>query len=146
MYAPKRDLFLVNLLEMVGTSYRYGAEPGLTEARPRAVDCSELVQNALARAGVRYVDTCPIKDYDGAARQWEHAFGIPVEKARNTPGSLMFIQDRRRTSAPPHISHVAVVIAPGYVVHASSSKGRVVIQPIWSGLNLAAQIRELGGE
>jgi len=143
MQTSKCGAFILYLLKQVGRPYRLGAEtvPGRTP--PRETDCSELVQEGGRTATLTYVGDCPIEQYDGAWKQWESARDIPLNVARETIGALLFIQNRGRYDRPMGIGHVGVVIAPGYVLHASSSRGRVVIDRIGSAWNLAAKIDEL---
>ena len=141
MYTSRNGLFLLHLLKQVGRKYRLGAET----PPDRDTDCSELVQEAVRAAGVTHVDDCPTEQYDGAWKQWEKAKGIPVAVARGMLGALLFIQ-RQSYNRPYGIGHVGVVIAPGYVLHSSSSRGRVVIDPISDVWHLAAKITELHEE
>ena len=145
MYTSKNGAFMLHRLKQVGRPYRLGAETAPGHPRPEDTDCSELVQEGVRAAEVTYVGDCPVEQYDGAWKQWEKARGIPVGVAKQTLGVLLFIQ-RDSYKRPYHIGHVGVVIAPEYVLHASSSRGRVVIDPISDVWNLAAKITELHEE
>lgn len=145
MYTSKNGAFILYLLKQVGRHYRLGAETVPGHPRPEDTDCSELVQEGTRAAEVSHIGDCPVEEYDGAWKQWEKAHGIPVDVAKRTLGALLFIQ-RDSYNRPYHIGHVGVVVAPGYVLHASSSRGRVVIDAIGDVWNLAAKINELHEE
>lgn len=142
MYTSKNGAFILYLLKQVGRTYRLGAETVPGHPKPNDTDCSELVQEGVRAAEVTHVGDCPVEQYDGAWKQWEKAKGIPVEVAKQTLGALLFIA-RQSYDRPHGIGHLGVVVAPGYVLHASSSRGRVVIDAISSVWNLAAKITEL---
>ena len=147
MQTSKCGLFILELLKQLETVYDYGAEVSLDEADPDAVDCSELVQWGLAKAHVASVGGVPIRNYDGAATQFLAAREIRVSVAQKQIGSLLFRQDRAAyPSKTVGIGHVGVVIGPNHVIHASSSKGKVVISRITAWWNKAAKVDPLHEE
>ena len=147
METSKCGIFILELLKQLETVYEYGAEVSLDTADPDAVDCSELVQYGTGKANIKSIGGLPVAMFDGAANQFLAAREIPVAIARKQIGSLLFRQDR--TAYPGKtlgIGHVGVVIGPEHVLHASSSKGKVVISRITDWWNKAAKIGELYGE
>lgn len=83
-------------MSQAGDRYVYGAEARHDDPDPEAFDCSELVEWALARLGVRFVD--------GSRNQ--HAYCrrlgllVPVAEGIDTPGALLF----RMTGTPTHVA------------------------------------------
>jgi cell wall-associated NlpC family hydrolase len=106
--AATRASALQNAMSKIGSPYRYGA------AGPVAFDCSGLVNWAYKAAGVALPRT---------SRQLS-TIGTPVAKADLQPGDLVFFYRP--------ISHVAIYIGDGKVVHASNRRDPVKIS------NLAA--------
>jgi cell wall-associated NlpC family hydrolase len=94
---------LQNALSKIGSPYRYGA------AGPTAFDCSGLVNWAFKNAGVVLPRTSRALS----------TIGTPVAKADLRPGDLVFFYRP--------ISHVAIYIGDGKVVHASNSRSPVKI-------------------
>jgi cell wall-associated NlpC family hydrolase len=94
--------FVTVCLSQAGKRYVFGAEAQAADADPDAFDCSELIEWACARVGVRFVDGS--KAQHGAIK----AAGllIPVETAYRTRGALLF----RLTGDP---THVAVSLGDG---------------------------------
>ncbi|WP_252445760.1 C40 family peptidase [Pseudonocardia humida] len=93
-------------LSKVGAPYRYGA------AGPNAFDCSGLVNWAYKNAGVSLPRT---------SRAMSQV-GTPVSKADLRPGDLVFFYRP--------VSHVAIYIGDGKVVHASTRKAPVKISDL----------------
>lgn len=90
-------------LGQAGSAYRFGAEASADDADPDAFDCSELVEWACARAGVRFVD--------GSANQLARVRRIPVEEGKRTRGALLF-----------HLGHVAISLGDGRTIEASNRR------------------------
>lgn len=82
-------------LSKIGVPYVWGA------AGPRAFDCSGLVQWAFKRVGISLPRT-------SAAQS---RVGVPVAKGDLRPGDLVFFYSP--------VTHVAMYIGNGMVVHAS---------------------------
>lgn len=63
-----------------------------------------------------------------------HNHGIEVEQSELQPGDLVFWQKRDCSGCGRwnEIHHVGIYIGLGQVIEASSSKGRVVVRPLWS--------------
>ncbi len=143
--------FLAALEDMVAAGVRYslGAEVRLpiTHWPPHLIDCSEAVQVALYRCGLRVVSDDQgrktfVTDFDGAWRQYERCHHIPVGDAIHTPGALLFSQNNRRN--PYRIGHVAVSCGDGTIIEASASKGCMVHRKCQaSRFTLAGKVREL---
>ena len=97
-------------LSLRGIPYRWGEE-----TPSRGFDCSGLVQYVYGRYGIRlprtaYQMAMALPELDGASRQ---------------PGDLIFFN----TTGKPY-SHVGIYIGNDRMVHASSSKGKVVVGPL----------------
>ncbi len=127
--------------------YRLGAEARQPPSiwPPRALDCSEMVQCCLYRAGVRHVTSdsghqTPTAVYDGAWLQWQEAHHISVADAKKTPGALVFWQNNRKK--PHRIGHVGISDGQGHIIEASSGAGKVVRRK-WRKPDLAAKVPEL---
>lgn len=115
--APKVHIedILLYAIDQQGDRYVFGAETTPQDHNPGAFDCSELVQWACGRAGV--------KAPDGAANQeaWVQKAGllIPVEKALTTRGALMF--------PFPDVHHVVFSLGDGTTIEAKGAKWGVGI-------------------
>jgi cell wall-associated NlpC family hydrolase len=105
--APSRASLRLSALDTalgkIGSPYRYGA------AGPNAFDCSGLVKWSFAKAGI------PLPRTSRA----QSTVGTPVSKADLRPGDLVFFYSP--------VSHVAIYIGGGKVVHASTSSSPVKI-------------------
>ncbi len=89
-------------MAQVGDAYAYGGNG------PGAYDCSGLTQQSFAAAGVEL----PRRSADQAA------VGTPVDRAALQPGDLVFYYSP--------VSHVAIYIGNGQVVHALNSDTGVI--------------------
>ncbi len=119
MKTPKQLLNL--LLAQDGDIYDFGVEVSPSESNPEAFDCSELVEWACARLGVK--PTMP----DGTWVQVRHCqkynLIIPVKQAIRTAGALLFyFSDDPFTGDRPSCAHVAVSQGNGKTFEARSSK------------------------
>lgn len=142
METTKCGIFINVLLDQLDDKYEYGVEVNLDDLDPDAFDCSELVQWALAKAHVADVQGVPIRLFDGAGNQFLNSREIPVSDAHK--GCLLFRYDPQRyPSKPAKVGHVGVMLGPGWVLHASSSKGKVIISRITSWWNRASKIDAL---
>jgi cell wall-associated NlpC family hydrolase len=95
--AAARASAVQKALGKVGAPYRWGA------SGPSAFDCSGLTSWAFKQAGVSLPRTS----------RAQSAVGTPVSKANLQPGDLVFFYKP--------VSHVAIYIGNGKVVHASTS-------------------------
>jgi peptidoglycan DL-endopeptidase CwlO len=86
-----------NALGKLGSPYRWGA------TGPGAFDCSGLVKWSFAQAGISLPRTS----------RAQSQVGTPVSRADLEPGDLVFFYRP--------VSHVAIYIGDGEVVHASTS-------------------------
>jgi cell wall-associated NlpC family hydrolase len=93
-------------LSKIGSPYRYGA------AGPNAFDCSGLVNWAYKNAGVSLPRT---------SRAMSQV-GTPISRDDLRPGDLVFFYRP--------VSHVAIYIGDGKVVHASTRKSPVKISDL----------------
>jgi peptidoglycan DL-endopeptidase CwlO len=84
-------------MSKLGAPYRWGA------AGPRAFDCSGLLKWSFAQAGITIPRTS----------RAQSRFGTPVSKANLQPGDVVFFYRP--------VSHAAIYIGNGKVVHASTS-------------------------
>lgn len=103
-------------LSMKGIPYRWGEE-----TPQRGFDCSGLVQYVYGKYGVRLPRTA-----------YQMAMALPqLDKRHRQPGDLVFFN----TTGKPY-SHVGIYIGSDQMVHASSSKGKVVVgaldTPYWN--------------
>jgi cell wall-associated NlpC family hydrolase len=93
-------------LDQRGEPYRYGA------AGPNSFDCSGLTSYAWKRAGVNIPRTS----------RAQANFGRAVSKANLRPGDLVFFYSP--------VSHVAMYIGNGRIVHASTYGQPVKVVPL----------------
>jgi cell wall-associated NlpC family hydrolase len=93
-----------NALEQVGKPYRYGA------SGPNAFDCSGLVKHAFSKAGVNNLPRTS-RALSGT--------GKSVSRDELQPGDLVFFYKP--------VSHVAIYIGDGKIVHASNKKQPVKV-------------------
>lgn len=99
--------FVSEALRQTGKSYVWGAEAAPSNPNPRAFDCSELVQWAAARAGIK--PTMPDGSDNQRAHCQRHRTMISLDKARNTKGALLF-----------RSGHVAISLGNGKTMEAMS--------------------------
>ncbi len=99
-----RELVLYKGESLIGTQYIYGAN------RADAVDCSSLVQQMFRSAGIHVPRTT----------REQIRIGEPVEMDELKPGDLLFYAFG--TSG----LHVAVYIEDGEVLHASTTRRKVI--------------------
>jgi cell wall-associated NlpC family hydrolase len=95
-------------LAQVGDSYVYGA------AGPNAFDCSGLTMMAWAQAGVGL-------PHSSSAQQGS---GTPVSSSSLQPGDLVFYYSP--------VSHVAIYIGGGRIVHAANPSTGVAVAGVFS--------------
>ncbi|HUP92506.1 MAG TPA: C40 family peptidase [Solimonas sp.] len=98
-------LVMSGALKMIGTGYALGAD------NAEEVDCSALMQRIYRGAGL---------DLPRTARA-QQSEGTPVRLADLRKGDLLFYRWQRRNL------HVALYMDGGYILHASSGAGRVVM-------------------
>jgi hypothetical protein len=107
---PTSQEFCLTALTQRGKPYIFGAEARCSDPSPRAFDCSELVEWALCRIGLQFVD--------GAANQLAvcraRGTATTVGRALATPGALLFRIGRSG-------NHVAISLGNGSTIEA---KGR----------------------
>jgi cell wall-associated NlpC family hydrolase len=117
------ETFLKVAKAQVGDRYVFGAEVKLKDDDPDVFDCSEFTQWAAHQAGTKIPD--------GATAQYLHlkqkGLLIPVEKAKDTPGALLFSFDREPRAGDGRTpgAHVAISLGDGKVVEAANRKAGV---------------------
>lgn len=117
------ETFLKVAKAQVGDRYVFGAEVKLNDDDPDVFDCSEFTQWAAHQAGTKIPD--------GATAQYLHlkekGLLIPVEKAKDTPGALLFSFDREPRPGDGRTpgAHVAISLGDGKVVEAANRKAGV---------------------
>lgn len=99
-------------MEYLGTPYKYGG------ALPGNVDCSLLVQTVFSRRGQSLPRT--------AAQQY--LVGTPINSADLIAGDRLYFYDRDST----RIGHTGIYIGNDRYIHASSSRGYVVVDDFTS--------------
>ena len=97
---------MANAMSKLGAAYRWGA------TGPRAFDCSGLVYWSYRQIGISVPRT--------SAAQSQ--VGTPVARSALQPGDLVFFYRP--------VSHVAIYIGNGKVVHASTSGSPVKISQL----------------
>lgn len=102
-----------------GARYVFGAEASSSDASPEAFDCSELVEWALARMGVSFVD--------GSSAQYGASNKISVSQAMGTKGALLWKP-----------GHIGISMGDGRSVEARNPRDGV-------GIFRAADISWAGG-
>ena len=112
---PRIRLMIEIALAQLNDPYVWGAEG------PDAFDCSGLAYYSIKQSG--YSGTLWRSTADTYSRwnSWQY-----VDKNELQPGDLMFFFSDDPNDGD-HIGHVAIYLGNNYLVHASSSNGRVVI-------------------
>jgi cell wall-associated NlpC family hydrolase len=95
--------FVTVALSQRGDRYVFGAEANLSSANPSAFDCSELIEWALARVGIRFVD--------GSANQIAKCRSISVQQAIRTRGALLYKP-----------GHIGISLGNGQTMEARNSR------------------------
>ena len=117
------DTFLKVAKAQIGDRYVFGAEVKLSDPNPSVFDCSEFTQWAAFQAGVKIPD--------GATAQYrffkEKGMLVSPEKAKDTPGALLFHFDRepRPSDGRTPGAHVAISLGNGKVVEAANPRAGV---------------------
>lgn len=114
-YIPASGDVASYALRFVGSPYVYGA------AGPGAFDCSGFTSYVYRQYGVYLPHS--------AAAQFSTAYGASVGSMNNlAPGDLVFFAGTYRRG----ISHVAIYIGGGRIVHAMTPRLGVQVSSIWS--------------
>jgi cell wall-associated NlpC family hydrolase len=103
------DDFVAIALTQKGDPYIFGAEASFTDPNPSAFDCSELVQWAAARAGVKFADGA--QNQRDACRQAGTL--VSVDEGIHHRGALLF-----RIDEGPSNDHVAISLGDGKTIEA----------------------------
>ena len=126
---PSAAAFVAKANSQAGKPYRFGAEVRLDDPEPKAFDCSELVQWALAQVGVQLPD--------GSWNQCGACHPIPLSSARATPGALVFVS---RDGKACGVCHVGISRGDGYTVEARGRAWGVGVWPWRASWNLAGLV------
>ena len=102
-----RERVLASADGVVGTRYRYGGS-----TPEHGFDCSGLVQWIFARQGVELPRTARAMSAAGIR--------VPARRTVLAPGDLLFFAE-----GGGRVSHVAIYVGDGRIVHASSGLGAV---------------------
>lgn len=114
------ETFLKVAKAQIGDRYVFGAEVKLNNPDPSVFDCSEFTQWAAYQAGAKIPD--------GATAQYlqfkEKGLLIDPEKAKDTPGALLFSFDREPRPGDGRTpgAHVAISLGHGKVVEAANPR------------------------
>lgn len=113
-----------DILELIGTLYRYGVEVDLKKWPPKLLDCSECMEILFTRRCI----SCP----DGSLNQ--HAASVSISNPR--PGDLGFFADPKKVTAsnPYGIYHVGMIFSDTQMVEARAKDkkgryGKVIYRP-----------------
>lgn len=98
--------FVTVCLTQAGDPYVFGAEASGSDPNPRAFDCSELIEWACARVGVKFVDGS-VNQINACARAGRE---IPLAQGIRTRGAVLF-----RRGNP---NHIAVSLGDGRTIEA----------------------------
>jgi cell wall-associated NlpC family hydrolase len=134
--APQRDSIIENSRSLLGVRYRWaGAVP------ERGLDCSGLVQYVFAKLGIALPHSSRELAKVGAV--------VERDTAQMQPGDLLVFSKK----SSRRISHVAIYIGAGKMIHASSGAGRVVETPVMEyrgallrGVRRVVALDSTGGE
>lgn len=109
--AVQRDSIIEHTRALLGTRYKWAGE------RPeRGLDCSGFVKYVFAKLGV---------ELPHSSRELAKLGGsITKDTAEMQPGDLLVFGRGKR------ISHVAIYVGDGFMIHASSAFRRVVETPV----------------
>jgi gamma-D-glutamyl-L-lysine dipeptidyl-peptidase len=126
LFPPDGEAVVRSALRWLGAPYLWG---GVTEG---GVDCSGLVQRVFALHGIHLPRDADLQAREaGLVRQG-------AELAELGPGDLLFFRE-----VPERITHVAISISGGEVVHASLSHGGVVRSHLLGERTLDSRLRHL---
>lgn len=123
-FPPRGDSVVRTAMRWLGAPYQWG---GVT---PWGVDCSGFVQSVFAMHGVALP-----RDSDMQAKE-----GFAVEPGRGfrdlRPGDLLLFAE-----TGDRVTHVAISLGKGRVVHAALSNGGVAIDDLEGGGDVARRLR-----
>lgn len=118
--------FVTMAISASNASYVFGAEASISDATPSALDCSELVQWALGRIGISFVD--------GSSAQYAASHKISVATAMRTRGALLWKE-----------GHIGISLGDGRSVEARNPSDGVGIfraaDIAWQGGGLVPGVR-----
>lgn len=110
---------VVNLArKFMGVRYVYGG------SGPKTFDCSGYTMYIAKQYGISLPHS--------ATSQWKSGKGTRISMANLQPGDFVYFGDPAR-SGGKECSHCGIYIGNGEFIHASSSKGKVVISNLTSG-------------
>lgn len=124
----KIETVIAEAAKLIGTPYAYGTYAKPKEKRtPKAVDCSSFIQYIFGKIGVALPRSSILQATKGKT--------IPDRK-KILPGDLVFFEGAQghylhtAFKEKVYIGHVALYCGAGMIIHARSSKGGVVIEPL----------------
>jgi hypothetical protein len=127
--SSKVDAFLANAMKFLGQPYRYAAGHGATYQGVGPVDCSGLVCQAAAKAGINLKGSAAMLQKSGPQ--------VPLSKLQ--PGDLVFVGN------PAH--HVGIYIGNGKVLESPHTGDQVKIVPLQGyGWTSACRPSAFGGQ
>ena len=103
--------------QFLGIKYVYGG------SGPKTFDCSGLTRYVAKQFGVSLAHS--------ATSQWQSGKGTKVTRDHLEPGDFVFFCDPSRSKGKA-CSHCGIYIGNGQFIHASSSKGKVVISELFT--------------
>jgi cell wall-associated NlpC family hydrolase len=117
------DVFVQSALDQVGDPYVWATDASLSDPDPDSFDCSELVEWAAHRAGVRISDGTWLQYLE-----LQEADALTsVDEAIRTKGALLFHFSSTPTpgGGRPRQAHVAISLGDGRIVEAAGSKVQI---------------------
>ncbi|HXH97814.1 MAG TPA: peptidoglycan-binding domain-containing protein [Gaiellaceae bacterium] len=117
-HGPYASDFVALCLRQRGDRYEFGAETSFDDPDPDTFDCSELVEWALHRIGVRFPD--------GSWAQQDASTLIPIEKAIGVQGALLFRHRGKEGHVAVSLGNRSTIEARGraYGVNVFDATGR----------------------
>lgn len=103
--------------QFLGIKYVYGG------SGPKTFDCSGYTRYIAKQFGISLAHS--------ATSQWQSGKGTKVTKDQLEPGDFVFFCDPSRSNGKA-CSHCGIYIGNGQFIHASSSKGKVVISELFT--------------
>ena len=108
----RTEIIIKQSYEKLDCPYVWGANS------TKEFDCSSLVQYTFKQANIKLPRT--------SAEQAKCGTEISLTDVR--AGDLLFFDTRSGISSPSKTTHVGIYMGKDYVLHASSAKGKVVIE------------------
>ncbi len=125
-------------LAQKGDTYVFGANVDVNDPNPTTFDCSKLTEWAAHQVGVEIPDT----SYSQYLDLKDKGLLIPVDRAANTPGALLFHFSSEPTpgGGRPDEAHVAISLGNGQTIEAYDENHGVDTFDMGNRFNYAALI------